>query len=443
MYRLLPVGLAVVLVACVGDAPPAAPSTSGKSTTPFASSTTTSTTTTSTTVPGTTLPPGEVAWTEAEAERDVANHLAALAAQAYEQAGFSVQSNGIEVSGQTGGETFPEFLERMCSGGVCAGPYEVIADGPGEIDPQTGQASSQVTVIHTPTGTQGQIRLATFEGQVVIADLPPLVASEGGPTLVERLFGDDPPRRVVLQRFNAIEIWENGDQEWVTNWFADDVFQMQDEIMAISTQTTPVTRVVELRDPQTSYPADCVRLMERHGEVLALDQCATGGWHLFEVRSRQEREAPIPFENRHDGERVWFDERGGTVVGGVSDAEGNLIELTDLDDVDLLGDGYAGVLSLSTDGEYLAYVDHADPAAFSHFWSPVVVVVDPSTGDEIGRWTLERPVFCLEFAEEWVVACEVDDVTNLDPHQQAVTAINVSTGDINRLMTRTRIFLPG
>jgi len=281
-----------------------------------------------------------------------------------------------------------------------------------------------------------------MEGQLVIADLPPLVVSDPGPSLVESLFGSDLPRRVVVQRFNAFEIWENGEHEWIPNWFADDTFQIEDEIVAVSDESTGNTRAVELRDPLTTYPADCVRLMERDGGVLALDQCADDRWHLFEIRSGDEHQAPIEFQTREDGERVWFDERGGAVVHGVSDAEGNLTELASVDGVDLLGQGYAGFSSLSTDGKLLAYVDHADPAAISHFWSPVIVVLDTSTGDEIGRWTLERPVLCLQFAEEWVVACEVDDIMNLDPRQQALTAINISTGDITRTLTRTRIFLP-
>lgn len=445
MYRLLSVGLVLVLAACAGDVSVVSPSsTSGRSTTLLTSSTTTSTSlaTTSTTAAATQPPPAEVAWTSAEAEKHVENYLAALAAGAYEQAAFSVQNNGGTVAEQEGEETFAEFLERMCSGGACAGPYEVTANGPGEFEPPTGQASSQVTVVHTRSGMKGQIQLGTMEGQLVIADLPPLEVSDPGPSLVESLFGGDPPRRVVVQRFNAFEIWENGEQEWVTNWFADDTFQIEDEIVAVSDESTGA-RAVELRDPQTTYSAECVRLMERDGEVLALDQCATDRWHLFEVKSGDERQAPIEFQARDDGERKWFDERGGAVVHGVSDAEGNLNELASLDGVDLLGQGYAGFSSLSNDGRLLAYVDHADSAAISHFWSPVIVVVDTSSGDEIGRWTLDHPVACLQFSEDWVVACEVDDIMNLDPHQQALTAINASTGEITRTLTRTLVFLPG
>lgn len=444
MYRGLSVAAVLLVTACVGNGTPVAPSssTSITSTSVPAPSSTSTSVTTSTTVPVTQPSSAEVAWSEAEAEQHVANYLAALAAGAFEQAGFSVDNNGIEVPGQANDETFAEFLQRMCSGGVCAGPYDVSAVGPGVIDSQS-QASSEVTVVHTPSGTEGTIRLATFEGQLVIADLPPLVASEGGPTLVETLFGADPPHRVVVQRFNAFEIWENGSQEWVTNWFADEAFQIEGEIVAVSIQSQGTTGAVELRDPHVTYQVDCVQLMERGGEVLALDQCATDRWRLIEVRSGEEREAAIDFESRTDGEHLWFDERGGTVVHGASDAEGNLIELVNLDGVDLAGDSYPGLSSLSTDGKLLAFVDHADPAAHSHFWSPVVVVVATGTGEEIGRWTLEHPALCLEFAEDWLVACEVDDVTSLDPHPQALTAIHIVTGDINRVETRTRIFLPG
>lgn len=445
MYRRLAVAAVLMVAACVGDADPvtSSSSTAVTSTTVPITTSTANPVTTTTAVASTTQPPSvEMAWSEAEAERHVTNYLAALAAGAYEQAGFSAQNNGIAGDGQAGDETFSEFLQRMCSDDLCAGPYEVSADGPGLVD-QFEEASSQVTVVHTASGTEGKIQLATFEGQLFIADLPPLAASASGPNLVESLFGADLPERVVVQRFNAFEIWEDGDPEWVTHWFSDDTFQIEGDIVAVSNEVYGATGAVELGDPQVTYEVDCPRLMERGSEVLALDECVTDRWRLIEVRSGEERTAPIEFQSHTDGEHLWFDERGGTVIHGLYDAEGNLIELTNTDGVDLLGERYAGLSSLSTDGRLLAYVDHADPAAHSHFWSPVIVVVDTGSGEEIGRWTLEQPVLCLEFADQWLVACEVDDITSLDPDTEALTAINIATGDINRVETRTRIFLPG
>jgi hypothetical protein len=112
--------------------------------------------------------------------------------------------------------------------------------------------------------------------------------------------------------------------------------------------------------------------------------------------------------------------------------------------VDLLGDGYAGDVALSTDGLLMAYVDHADPAAFSHFWSPVVVVVNVLTGDELGRWTLDNPILNLEFAQTCLVVAEADPdgMADGEPEQIALTAIDIGSRATTRVETPVRLFLP-
>lgn len=264
-------------------------------------------------------------------------------------------------------------------------------------------------------------------------------------TLLERLFGDHLPQRVVIVMPASFEvwIWEDGENQTVDHAIAGLAFQVEGDVMAVAaTEESTKGSLVDLYDPEITYPTECPRLMTRGDEILALNQCSTDQWSLVEVISGEVRETPIPLESRQDGEYVWFAERGGTVVTGLGDAEGNLTQMTTLDGLDLLGDGYAGLTVLSTDGKYLAYVDHADPAAESHFWSPVVVVVDTGTAEEVGRWTLDNPVLCLEFAKTWVVACEVDDSMNLEPGQQALVAIDVESGEVNRVETRARVFLP-
>ncbi len=437
MRRALVLMLAVLLAGCVGG-PSDGEQPTPRSTAPDTTGSSIVTTTTATTLPSGGDPTADEAWSTFDAERHVTNFLAALAAEAYEQAAWSAENNGVEIEGQARDETPPEALRRQCRGGACAGPYAVHADGPGLIDPVSAQASSTVTVTHVDTGAQKTIRLGTFEGQLIIADLPPLVPSAGGPTLVESLFGDDLPRRLVVERFNAFEVWEDGAPEWVTNWWAGDAHQVEGEVVA------GIGAVVALRDPHTRYEGSWARLMTRDGEVLVLEQSDTSGWRMFEAISGDPRPAPVRYEERFDGEYVWFTERGGTVVHGIGDAEGNLRSLATLQGVDLLGDDYAGYVALSTDGALVAYVDHADPAAFSHFWSPVVVVKDTSTSAERGRWTLDNPVLCLEFGESWLVACEADPGVAAGGvgEQIALVAINVATGDFNRVETPTRVFLP-
>jgi hypothetical protein len=261
--------------------------------------------------------------------------------------------------------------------------------------------------------------------------------------LVRGLFGDDLPDRVVVAMPGSFQIWDGGRSEEVSHPLAADAHQIEGDFVALGGFGSSTAPIVSLYDLEVTYPIDdCPRLMTRGEEVLALNQCGADQWSLVEVASGEERETPVPLEPREDGEYDWFAERGGTVIIGTGDAEGNLIRLTTLDDVDLLGDGYAGLITLSTDGRYLAYVDHADPAALSHFWSPVVVVVDTEDGEEVGRWTLDSPVSCLEFAATWVVACEVVDPLAMDPAHDALVAIEVESGEMNRVQTTARVFLP-
>ena len=330
------------------------------------------------------------AWAGAEAERHVENYLAALAAGAYEAA--AVARAGVRAADQWRVETVAEYLARRCDGGLCAGPYEVEADGPG-YGRSFGRAGSTVTVVHTESGEVGVIRLESFDGRLAVIDLPPLVASKGGPTLVDLLFGRMPPRRVVVQRLGAFEIWESGRREWVVNRWADDTYQVERTVAASGDWRDEATWVGELRDPDTFYPVACSpRLMSRGAEVLVFDGCWADRGRLTEVISREARDAPVDLlaevDEVEEAGWPWFDERGGTVVRGLTDSEGALSELRALDGTDLLGAGFAGILRLSVGGKRLAYVDHAFPAYSPHV-SPYLVVVDTESGDLVGRWVLD------------------------------------------------------
>lgn len=399
----------------------------------------TSETTTSDATAATIDPAAQVAWSVLDAERDATNFLAALSAGAYEQAAWPLESNGGVYDDQKSDENAATFVSRMCADSRCAGPYSVDADGPGIIDAQFGLPSSTVTVIHEPTGEQATLKIGTFEGQRIVSGLPPLLSSDGEPSLVNRLFGDDRPDRVVVQRFDAFEIWENnGKVEWVTHWFADETVQIEGDFVATW------NRLTGLRNAESGSEAPCNRrLMVRDSRVLVFGQCETSNWALNDAISGEAVEPPIQFVERFDGEFEWFAERGGAVLTGVGDAEGNITEMTTLAGIDVLGDDYASTIAISTDGTHVAYVDHRDPNAVSHFESSVVVVRDLRSGDEVGRWVLDLPVNCLEFAASWIVVCENSDP--LDPilaDQSALTAINHETGEANRVETPVRVFLP-
>jgi len=418
-------------------------------TTPSVVATTTTTSvasevsTTTTAAPATTTsqPPGEpeVAWTEADAERDVENYLAALAAGAYAQAAWPLENNGVAFEGQSAQETPASYLSRVCAGGACLGPYEVAADGPGLIN-ESSQASSTVTVTHTGSGDTSVFTVATFEGQRMVLGVPPLVPSAGGTSLVEELFGDDIPDRVVIERFDAFEIWDDDVVEWVTNWWAEEIRSIEGDYAAGWT-----TGVIGLHDPALVVDVICAELMTRGDTVLVFDRCGEDGWVYIDVRTGTPVDTPIEDQALEDGESVGFMERGDTTLTNVGDAEGNLTRL-EADGVDLTGDDYIGVLALSVDGSRVAYVDHRDPDAYSHFWSPVVVVKDAATGIEINRWVLDGPVLGLQFSGDWVVAWEASsdaaELASGDPAQAAVVAINVDTGTVNRVETATKVFLP-
>jgi hypothetical protein len=409
---------------------------------------TTTTTTTVTTAPTPTTSveaaPTDVAWSEAEAVREVENYLAELAAGAYEQAAWPVENNGGMLDGQASDEMPVEYLQRVCAGGRCAGPYTVSANGPGVIDPVTSQASSTVTVTHAGSGESAALTLATFEGQRMVLGVPPLVVSEGAPGLVERLFGEDVPDRVVVQRFDAFEIWERGQQEWVTNWWSGQVEQIEGNAALVDQAGTGYQRVVAVTDPSSSVETEWGCLMTRGGDVLLLNGCWTGEWAYTDLATGESLATPISFE-QGETESRWFTERAGTVVTGWNDVDGNLVSV-EANGVDLEGDDYIGYLKLSVDGTKVAYTDHRDPNSYSHFYSPVVVVKDVATGNEIGRWVLDGPVGGLEFSGDWVVATEltgdIQALSNGDFGQVAVDAINIVTGTVNRVETGTRVFLP-
>ena len=138
----------------------------------------------------------------------------------------------------------------------------------------------------------------------------------------------------------------------------------------------------------------------------------------------------------------FYAERAGVRLTGTGDAEGNLVEL-DSGTVDVLGEDWASVPRLSPDGMLVAYVDHADERAESHFWSPVVVVKETATGDEVARVEFEANVRWLEFDGQWLVVGErnEDDFAGTEPHER-VAAYNLDTGSQTTISTNVRIWLP-
>lgn len=388
--------------------------------------------------------PEDVAWSAAESERIVESYLAALAAGAWEQAAASADNNGIVFDGQRDDELPWEAIARQCAPDLCNGPYEIIDATVGLIDRASFQASALILVKNLTSGETGTIAIGTFEGQVIVGQLPPLAATAPRPGLVKTLFGDEVPARVVVQRFEAFEIWERGTATWVTNYFADETSAVMGDLISIY-QPGPNRHLVStLNDPNMRVEVDCPRLISVEQTALVVEQCWSTEARVIEPLSGADRSeiVPTPLPMDEVGYQ-WFDARGATVVNGVGDAEGNLSILDNSRGVNVMGDDYVGTSRLSPDGSVLVYVDHADPAAISHFHSPVVVTRDTATGAELSRVVLEGIVGCLEVSENWIVACEVAETDIAGELEQvALIAINQETVDISRVQTRVRLFLP-
>ena len=253
---------------------------------------------------------------------------------------------------------------------------------------------------------------------------------------------------VIQQRSDVIHVWDKGTLATMSNWPGWIVDAELDlALVHLGPGVNPSLLahnldLVELSDG-TILRADfaCVSLHSRGGRVLTLTGCG-GPWEYHDARTEEVVQTPVPYREPGEVGGPFFLERGSGAVAGEYDAEGNFSTLETRDGVDVLGDAYGSLATLSTDGSLVAYVDHADPAAESHFVSPVVVVRDTATGEELGRWALDEPVTCLELSAVWLVACLGNPLDYPDGLQNQLAAIDLATGEVTTINTKTRLFLP-
>ncbi len=389
------------------------------------------------TMPSTTIPSDPIiAWTEMDAERMVEGYLAALAAGQWEIAAFSMDNNGIWPDGAQVDEIPAEFLERSCRPDLCLGPYDVTSDGPGLVDPVTSQAASTVTVTHIAGGETATIRIATFEGQPIIADLPPLVPGESRP-LARALFDDDLPDDLVLGRFDAVERWRGDSVTWSTQWLVENFVEIDGGLALAYEAGSDRFSITPIDTPERGDAGSCPALLGRG--VVPFEGCPS---EVFGPTGDRLDTSDFPAFTSEDPGFAFYAERAGVRVAGIGDAEGNLVELT-RGTVDLLGDDYASTPRLSPDGRTIAYVDHADDRAESHFWSSIVVVKDTSTGAELARIAFDAPVLWLEFDGRWIVVGGRNaDYAGGDPRQKTIETFNIETGRGAAVNSPVRLWLP-
>lgn len=429
---------AIIILMPDPEAPPVGPAQTTTSTSQPGASTTVSPSTTSpsTTIPGQD-PVGEIAWTEADAQRMVEGYLAALSSGEWTIAAQSMESNGIAPDDAGDDETPTEYLTRSCMDGEvnrCAGPYVVEADGPGVVDRDTAQASSVVTVTNPETGESASIEVTTFEGQPVITDLPPMSSGTPQP-LVEQLFGSDTPD-VVIGRFGAVERWGGGSAEWSSQPLVDRFSAVAGQV-ALAFVPGPDTFVLTPISGGSSVAVgSCPALVAV--AVYATDECPTDVY--------DDRGEPIPSDRFEYGGveagASFYAERAGVLVSGSSDAEGNLFDLKS-GSVDLIGNDYGSLARLSRDGSKIAYVDHGDERAESHFWSPVVVVRDTATGSELHRIAFDSQVLWLEFDGQWVVVGgRTAEYSGLEALQESIGTFDLDSETQREVRSSTRLWLP-
>ena len=378
-------------------------------------------------------------------EKHIENYLAALAAGAYEAAGFPISNAGIAF-GQNEDIDAPNYLRAACDPDLCNGPYRVEHGDPFIQYDGIAPPRWNFSVTHEPSGQATTMTVGMFEGQFVITDLPPLVESPEPDDLLALLFGNDLPDYAVVERFEAFEVQLADTNTWATNWFADTTWLVEGDV-AVSYGGSDGVQVSPLAAPEDALVYECPDIVVRDGRTLVLDLCdpTAPGLYAFGTAERYPFLVdPLEIEPYESG-GVSYLERGGFAVVTLGDAEGNTSELISTTGADLLGGDYAGYRTLSADGQLFLYTDHSQGSGtYNHFWSPVVVVRATDTGDELLRLVLDGPITCLESDGRWVLVCEGDPdrMIDGDPGIVALVAHNLETEATNRVATGTRLFLP-
>ena len=107
----------------------------------------------------------------------------------------------------------------------------------------------------------------------------------------------------------------------------------------------------------------------------------------------------------------------------------------------MIGDDYPGISIISADGRKFVYGDHSTHV--SPHYTPALIARDTSDGSEVGNWALDGVITFLEASGKWIIACETNGTDAIaGENHDHVVAINWVTGEIRRVETWARVFLP-
>ncbi len=230
---------------------------------------------------------------------------------------------------------FGDLLEPYCAAALCGAPYEIV--GSQAVD--TFRRSFDVRFETSDGPVVDQIPVGAFEGTLTAGDVPPDGTQESRSTpIAQQLFGDGPPDRLALIRYNSLQL-EDGWLPWP------------------SARNAPDAQIVGGRVLFTGFGG--VRLATYgSGSVEVQDVIVTTPWRLAGVAMLQD----VPTALLTDGRRLATYDLESQTSQILAEADGEqTIGCASV------GTGQLLVTSFVEDSTSYDVYDLADLSAVSHF----------------------------------------------------------------------------
>ena len=200
--------------------------------------------------------------------------------------------------------------------------------------------------------------------------------------------------------------------------------------------------VARLDDLSNLIAFGCPDLFQREGRVLVADWCVGPELRIFDPAGREELEAPVfDFPRVEASPGLWFLEAGGAQVFMQFDAEGNIGQAVTDAGIDVVGDDYAGLAAISSDGRFFIYSDHSQSPS-PHF-SNTVRMRQTSDGQLAGTWQIEGVVDSIQSDGRWLLITELNEEAAIggDATIAATTVVDLETDSVTRVEAPYEIFL--